>query len=339
MKKPIAIAGLTASALILMTGCAGATSAEEGATKKLDFAYYGSPVSAYTKRYVEFADDVLDTTNGTVELLIRPEGELPYKPSEYVQRVGDGSIDMAGALSSFMSGECPVAGVFGLPMLATDHAEWSAMHDAASAALEPCLTKYGVTELWSYGYPSMQIFGSGTPPKSIEDLQGLQIRQTGPEWSEWIKGIGATPVTIETAEVGGALQQGVIDAVISSADTVKSRWGEEIDWVFMLDVGVLTEYAIANATTIEALPADAKEGLNEVSQRYEAETSEHFASVDDAALQALEDEFGVTIVTPADTDRAKALTIAQNGWESWASSLAGSEGTDALATLRAALGQ
>lgn len=341
MKKNLVTrGGLAALAIALLAGCAsGPAGGSAGASGQLDLAYFGSPVSAYTQRYVEFADDVRAATDGELDLLVRPEGELPYKPSEYVQRVGDHSVDLAGSLSSFASGECPLAGVFGLPMLVTDGEEWRAMSESASSALEPCLSKYGATELWSYGYPTMHIFGSGKVPESIADLAGLQIRQTGPEWTEWIRGIGATPVTIETAEVGGALQQGVIDAIISTADTVNSRWAEEIDWVFMLDLGMLSEYTIINTSVLDGLPAESRAGLEEVSARYLAETSEHFQAADDAAKQSLTEEHSVTAVTPSDADRKQALSIAEAGWEAWSAALAGDDGVATLHSLRGALGK
>lgn len=341
MKKiRIYCAALASVTVAVLAGCAAgpAGSAEVG-TSQLDLAYFGSPVSAYTERYVEFADAVGESTGGELDILVRPEGELPYKPSEYIQRVGDGSVDLAGSLSSFASGECPLAGVFGLPMLVTDGDEWRAMSGVASSAVEPCLSKYGASELWSYGYPAMHIFGSGKTPTSIADLAGLQIRQTGPEWSEWIRGIGATPVTIETAEVGGALQQGVIDAIISTSDTVNSRWAEEIDWVFMLDLGMLSEYTIVNTSVLDSMPDSARTGLEEVSARFLAETTEHFEAADDAAQKSLEEEHDVKIVNPSGADRKQALRIAETGWESWAAALAGEDGVTTLQALRDALGK
>lgn len=341
MKKHTLVrGGFAFVAVALLAGCAsGPAGNTEGGASQLDLAYFGSPVSAYTERYVEFADAVRESSDGKLDILVRPEGELPYKPSEYIQRVGDGSIDLAGSLSSFASGECPVAGVFGLPMLVTDGDEWRAMSEAASSALEPCLTKYGASELWSYGYPTMQIFGTGKTPTSVADLAGLQIRQTGPEWSEWIRGIGATPVTIETAEVGGALQQGVIDAIISTADTVNSRWAEEIDWVFMLDLGMLSEYTIINSGVLDAMSDPERAALEGTSARFLAETSDHFQAADDAAKQSLEEVHEVAIVTPSDADRAQARGIAEAGWEAWAASLAGDDGVATLRTLRDALGK
>lgn len=339
-KQPFIRLAALASSIALLAGCAPSSEGgSSGEVSHLDLAYYGSPVSAYTERYVDFTDQVRDATDGELDILVRPEGELPFKPSEYVQRVGDGSIDMAGTLSSFATGECPAAGVAGLPFLVTDGEEWKAMSAAASEAIAPCLTKFGAEELWSFGYPSLQIFGVGEAPRSIEDLAGLQIRQTGPEWSDWILGIGASPVTIETAEVGGALQQGVIDAVITTADTVKSRWAEEIDWVFLLDLGVLSEYAIVNTSVLDALSPAARTGLESISAEYLADTSAHFAEADVEARNALENESNIAFVVPSEQDRKQALEVARAGWESWASALAGDEGIGALEALRQALGK
>ena len=65
------------------------------------------------------------------------------------------------------------------------------------------------------------------PISSLADFRGLRLR-TPAEMSPMLRRLGAEPVTMPMGEVYSALSKGVVDGVVSSADTIKSMHFSEV---------------------------------------------------------------------------------------------------------------
>lgn len=305
----------------------------------LDYAQYGTAANAQTLNSIAFADEVRSATDGLLDITVRPSGELPYTPDEFLRRVGDGTIDMAEALGAFIAGDCPVAGIPGFPFLTEDAAERTEMWDDFRPIIEACFDRLGAKFVWSFGFPTVQIFGKGEPPATLEDLRGLKIRQLGAESTEWLQALGVEPVTLPTAEVAGAMQLGVIDGFITSADTTNTLWAELADWAYLLNLGVTPQYVFMNRDVYDSLAPEVRVAFDAAAEKWEAESTSFFAGRDANAMASLEQEHGYTIVTPTTDDLARAKQLAVEKWETWAANLAGDDGVQALTTIREALGK
>lgn len=339
-----ALAGLTL-ALGMIAGACGSDSSSnaddsdsDDTTYSWDYAQYGAPQNAQTLNSVAFADAVRERTDGRIDITVRPAGELPYAPAEYLQRVGDGTVEMAEALGGFISGDCPIATLSGLPFLVDNDEAHKQIWPEFVPFVEECLEGMGAHLLWSFGFPTVQIFGAGDPPESLDDLKGLSLRQLGPESSEWLQAVGVEPVTLTTDEVASAMQRGVIDGFITSADTANTIWAELADWVYVIDFGVTPQYAIMSKEEYEKLPDGLRSTLDEVAEEWQAKSTDFFNARNQDAMDSLQNEHGYTIVTPTDADRERARQIAAEMWETWANGLAGEEGTAALKAIRDKLG-
>jgi TRAP-type C4-dicarboxylate transport system substrate-binding protein len=60
------------------------------------------PVAVMEK---EFVDEVKKRTNGQLDIVLRPPGELPYKLPEYLRVVGKGNVQMGDVYMGFLGGE------------------------------------------------------------------------------------------------------------------------------------------------------------------------------------------------------------------------------------------
>jgi len=68
---------------------------------------------------------------------------------------------------------------------------------------------------------SMCLFTTKKKVSKLEDLKGLKIRVRGTPSSRLVEGLGATPVTIGSADLYTALERGTIDGIITSITYVE----------------------------------------------------------------------------------------------------------------------
>ena len=93
------------------------------------FACHAGSTSSYYLMECDFADAVRERTNGLVDITVYASGELPYQGTEFARCVSDGTLEMAAAPFSYISGECPACGVVGWPLLAGEVDELAGAHE------------------------------------------------------------------------------------------------------------------------------------------------------------------------------------------------------------------
>ena len=59
-----------------------------------------------TLRYKEFAEEVKKATNGKLEIVVRPAGELPFRATEVVKVAGDGQVQITEAYRDSSPARC-----------------------------------------------------------------------------------------------------------------------------------------------------------------------------------------------------------------------------------------
>lgn len=279
----------------------------------------------------EFADDVLERTNGRLEITLRPAGELPYSPDEFVRRVGDGSVQIADATAVFISGDCRPAGVTTLPFLLSGREDFQAIwEDTLKAELESqCWEPAGAQLLYHYLWPQQNYWGQGEPIESMEGFDGRVVRQNSPWDGRLAAAFGAETVTIPTAEVPTAMQRGVVEAVLTTGFNIMgSQWFEFLDWGFVSEGnGVVPGYIIANAAAYEELPDDVRQGLDEAAQAAHEKALDVIPQAEEDARQTLQDEHGIEIFEASEEGKQRAREIMEPIWDEW------TEGDDDAAQL------
>ncbi len=89
--------------------------------------------------------------------------------------------------------------------------------------------------MWPYG---PQVIYCSTPIKSLDDLKGQKIRVHSQSLGALAQHFGATPVTLQFAEVYPALQRGVVNcAVTSPASGNTGKWPEVTSYIVPLSLG------------------------------------------------------------------------------------------------------
>lgn len=280
----------------------------------------------------EIADQIEAETKGDVKIRIHLGGSLPIKVTDTTQAVADGVVQLADDV--FFIGSVPIGGILRLPMLITSHAEY----EKALAVVMPYMSedwnKLGVTVLGGYVYTLNNIY---SVPKvtSFADLKGKKVRILAPEQAAFVEAYGGVPVTIGSPEVASALQQGVVDAVLTAGPGGGVLWGGLAKSIYRAGPDYVNGFYIVNKAAFEKLSKESQARVQAVVAKIAPTVTSRMSAQDDEIVAGYAQK-GVT-VTAANADDLKEATAKMSPiWEGWAEKR-GPRYVEALKKVRAAL--
>lgn len=207
----------------------GVSSAEKensDETITLKFATPSPTESPYAKNTIEpFMDRVTELTNGKVQWDYYPSQQLGNM-MDYINLTKDGVTDVAYFAALNFKDEFPISSsLAGLPGLGTTGTEDSlAYHDIVtkSPILETDFLSNGVYPVFvQVSYP-FEFISRNKEIRVPSDLKGMQVMGNGGMMNELLEHLGATPVTLTTAEMFEAFDRGVIEAVHAVPSTAEA---------------------------------------------------------------------------------------------------------------------
>lgn len=300
----------------------------------LDINVVTNPAYALITEYV---DKVYEATDGRLKINVRIPGELPFATDEYLRAVGENSVQMASCMVNAVAGDLKAGGLLSVPFLVTTGEELQSAISILEPYIQEELGDYGIEFIMALNYPAQDVWGQGTPPDSMQDLQNVKIRTSGAQQAKYFQTIGAVPTSIDGAEVVSALNKNVINGACTAALTIHNdKWHEELDWGYLIDVQLTIEYVIVNDEALDALPDDVREIFLQVSRDFQKDYPDRMQAHNDASIETLKTELGMTIIEPDEEEMRAQLEYVIPIWDDFAAQ-AGDEAVEALAKLREAL--
>ena len=194
-------------------------------------------------------------------LVIKPsfDAALGIKSAGMVAAVESGKVQAGDAFAGALAGVDPVFALSSLPFLATSVDEARRLTDIARPAYERVLAAHGQRLLYTTPWPASGIW-SKAALASAADLAGLSIRTYDATSTEVMKAAGANAVNLSFADAMPKLQDGSVNAVLSSGDGGAGRklW-DILPHFTEVNYAVPLSLATVNAAAFEALPADLRE--------------------------------------------------------------------------------
>ncbi len=155
-----------------------------------------------------------------------------------------------------------------------------------------------------------QLLTTNKEVHSPDDMKGLTI-WCEPDWNEFVKACGASPVNTPWSEVYSSLQKNMYDGLMIPVETMKScNFAEVCHYVTFIDFWSLSGPGYyMNLDTYNSLPDDLKALIDDEEMRTELETKnlEDGIALQDSSLQWSIDEFGTTAVYPTDKEKEAFL--------------------------------
>ncbi len=252
----------------------------QAAPIKLTFSIFFPPTHAQAKAAMDFAKEIEKRTNGQVQITCFPGGTLTKAPQCY-DGVVKGLSDMGNSCFAYTRGRFPVMAAIDLPMGYKSGLVASQVANAFAKSTNPEeLQDVKVLYIHAHG-PGL--LHTKNPVRKLEDLKGMKIRATGLS-AKVVQALGGVPVAMPQGDTYEALQKGVAEGTFGPIEVLKGwKQGEVIDYTTeCFSVGYTTAmFVVMNKDKWNALPADVKAVIDELSEKWVAVHGNVWDSADD----------------------------------------------------------
>ncbi len=230
---------------------APAPSAAAAVTWKLATGYRAE--SFHTQNIEAFSRDVAAATQGKLKIEVAPNNTL-VKLSEIPQAVSSGKIEAGEAIMSGMGKDVPLAGADGVPFVVGSYDAVQRLWAAQRPGIEREFAKRGLKPLYAVPWPPQGLY-TNKPVRDVKDLAGLKMRTYNPTTVRIAELLGATPVDVPMVQVGQALADGKMDAMITSAVTgVENKVWSGLRYYYELNAWFPKNIVFVNAKAFASLP-------------------------------------------------------------------------------------
>ncbi len=220
-------------ACILATGLVFAGGGKESAEDYklvLRLSHVFAPNEQLTKSLQIVCDNILERTNGAIEIQHFPQGQLAtYKDG--VEQVALGANFISAEDPSYLGDYVADFNALVGPMLYSsyDEYEYLIQTDLVKGMLAELEEKHGIKVLaldYIFGFRNMMTNKVITTPA---DLKGMKIRVPGSQlFIDTINAMGATATPLPFGETISAVQQGVVDGLEGTVDAYGSNGSSEV---------------------------------------------------------------------------------------------------------------
>ena len=214
----------------------------------------------HTENLAQFASEVDKLSGGKLKITVHANASL-FKAPEIKRAVQGGQAQLGEVLLVNFENEYAVFGVDGLPFLATSYAASQKLYKAQKPVLEKKLAEQGITLLFSVPWPPQGIY-TNKLLKGVEDMKGLKWRAYSPATAKIAELVGATPVTIQAAELSQALATGVVNSYMSSGSTgYDSKSYESVKYWYDTQAWLPKNAVLMNTAAFKALDATTQKAV------------------------------------------------------------------------------
>lgn len=283
-----------------------------------------------------FASDVKEATGGRVNITVFSGGELPYKGVDVYRALSRRQIEVGHSPTGFIAPDLPLLDAMSMPFVCMDMQKF---FDGAlpkiRATFDQALTeKFNVTPVIHWAMPGQEVW-STRPVKTIGDFKGMKIRTWNQGQVATLDKLGASSVSITTAEVTPALQRGVIDGAITASVNANAwKWSEVLKNGYIFNITLSHEVISVNSDAMKELPEDLQKAVSNVASKWEAKLREEVQKLDAEAREALVQQ-GMTLTDPTSEDAKALADMTSDIGADWAAKQ-GEVATKVLADIRQA---
>lgn len=162
-----------------------------------------------------WAEKVGRDSGGRIKVEVYPNMQLGGKPSDLVQQLEDGVVDMIWTVAGFTPGRFPGLEGVELPFINTGLSTTNSAYVMEFADKWLMDNEFKGIKLISIHTTDAAIVHTVAKPiRSLEDWKGLKIRVAGRFIGETVKAFGGTPVGIPLPGIYEALSRGQVDGML-----------------------------------------------------------------------------------------------------------------------------
>lgn len=319
--------------VLLAAACGGSgADADRGGGGQITAATYIPP--AYTDLYGGFEifmKEAESASDGQVTFDWYDSGTL-LEADQLVPGLVQGVADLIFTTSSYISSTYPILGVYELPFQLETYDEQRqamAFDSELRTFLNDELRKRNLLSLGTMPTTFQWIWTVDKPVTRPADLKGLRIRVAGALEGRTLKALGASPVTMASAEVYEALERGTIDGVLSYIGTIPGRSLQEVlKYGTAAPFGDYSVDAYARADWFDGLPQESRDALLEAGRVYSEEGTDKMVEVHEGQYLDTITRAGVEITELDEEQRAAFEQAVEPTYDEWRDEVKDGEAAD-----------
>ncbi len=241
--------------LILIAALGAATVAQAQTTWKLATGYRVE--SFHTENILQFGKDVETATNGQLKIEVAPNNTL-FKLADIRQAVEDGKVQSGETIMTGMVKDIPVAGVDSIPFVVPSYPRAARLWELQRPGIDAEFAKRGLKVLYAVPWPPQGLYTTRAV-KLASDFKGMKMRTYNQSTVRIAEMLGAKPVDVPMVDVGKAIGEGRMEAMITSAVTgVENKvWGA-MKHYYEINAWYPKNIVFVNQKSFDALPAAAR---------------------------------------------------------------------------------
>lgn len=306
---------------------AGLASAQQKWTMPTPYA----DASFHSVNIKQFADEIRKESGGKLEISVHTGASLMKLP-EIKRAVQLGQVQIGETLMSSMANDDPVFEITNVPFVAKGFEKADVLWSAVQNDVTERLRKQGLVLLFAAPWPSQGIY-TKDPIKTVADLKGVKIRTYDRATTRFAELLGATPVTVQAADIPQGFATGIIQSMITSATTgVDTKAWEYVRNYYDFKAMIARNAVMANARAFGALDSDTQRIVRDAGRRAESRATKVAMDLEEKQKDVLIQR-GVNVATPTTEMAAAMERIGDQLAAEWAQR-AGVNGTELLKRLR-----
>lgn len=339
----MSLRSLFAALAVTLTGWAGAAQAEAEVVLKM---HYFLPEQSFVPAQIltPWADAIEKDSGGRIRIERYPSMQLGGKPSDLVDQMQDGVVDIIWTLPGYTPGRFPRTEVMELPFMVAN-AEGASRAFWRLAESDMMTTDFKDVKLLGLWVHGPGVIHSAKPVLKLEDIAGQKLRGPSRVTTRLLEKLGATPVGMPAPAVAEAVSKGVIDGallpweVTSSvriAELVKTHTEFPSEGIYVASLMLAM-----NRGVYDGLPDDLKAVIDAHSGADFSANAGRLQQGADAPMRAEAAARGNTITTLAPDEAMRWLEAALPVIEAWVdeSAAQGFDGSDLIARAQAAIAE
>ena len=227
----------------------------------LKFANNTPAIHPLTVRMTEASERILKATDGRVEIRVFPNNQLG-SDTDMLSQLRSGAIELFTLSGLILSTLVPPASLNGVGFAFKNYDQvWAAMDGKLGAYVRAEIAKRGLIAMekpFDNGF--RQTTTSTKPIRTPDDLKGVKLRvPPSPLWTSMFNALGASPVTINFAEVYSALQTKIADGQENPLNLIETAKLYEVQKYCSMTNHMWDGFwLLANKRAFDRIPQDAQ---------------------------------------------------------------------------------
>lgn len=269
---------------------------------------------AESKALKWYADEIFKRTNGRVKIETYYGGALGGI-MENLKLTGTGVIEMSGVMTGNHPGELSLSALTTFPFIIKDGYVMGNVLEELYRTYQPFRDEYEKKNNVKLLAGIAGHVGTGNatiPIRTAADFKGKKMRAFG-TMNPIATKLGATPVTVPTAQVYEALQKGTVEGDMGQpyAYLVIYKLYEQSNYIFDYGLGMYFNYvAVINLDTWKKMPPDIQKIMEQTAADMREPSLKYIQEADVQATTAMQQKGNQFYRFPqAEIDKIKALAM------------------------------